>query len=143
MGDCTLDQGAQFRAPPHPSTKAMCDTLVVAGAIGPWDVGYVGKPLEDPQYRGAPTMTAAAKHMAAELDVPWSHNAESLSSGPADQGGWLAHTEGGGVIRAQGLVIASPVPQTLNCWVQASAAAAVYSPPSSAAAWRPCSIRHA
>ena len=138
---CIFDHGAQFLAPRHPRMQAICDSLLAAGAIVPWDVGYGGQPVAGKQYRGAPTMTAIAKHMALGLDVRRAHQVKALSPAPGTEGGWLAQLEDGAVIRAQGLVVASPVPQTLALFSaggEASALAAAQRSRLEAVRYSPC-----
>lgn len=116
IGDATFDHGAQFLTT-HSSTferlvQQWCDT----GVVQPWFHGRlgpdgVGERDGHPRYRGAPTMTAIAKHLAAGLDVRTSCRVERLEQ---HGDGWIVRASGRVELEASAVVLTAPVPQSLE-----------------------------
>ncbi len=114
LGEAVFDHGAQFFTTPGPELGPLVDRWRDRGVIVPW---FEGRLLPDgglvadghPRWRGAPSMTAVAKHLAERLDVRTSSTVTAVSSGA----GWRAEVADGGVLEAPALVLTAPVPQTL------------------------------
>lgn len=78
------------------------DTLV---EWNPGGAGGIGG-----SWRGHPSMSAVAKYLARGLDVRLETTVTALR---ADDGGWIATTQGQGTIAARAVVLTPPVPQSL------------------------------
>jgi renalase len=111
IGDATFDHGAQFMTAREPRFKAAVADWIAAGVAEQWYSSYPGQPNGHPRYRGVPTMTAVAKHLAIGLDIM---RATRVVTVCRQQTGWLAELDNGNRVSADKLLITSPVPQTLE-----------------------------
>jgi len=111
IGDATFDHGAQFMTAREPRFKAAVADWIAAGVAEQWYSSYPGQPNGHPRYRGVPTMTAVAKHLAIGLDIMRATRVVTVSR---QQTGWLAELDNGNRVSADKLLITSPVPQTLE-----------------------------
>ena len=111
IGDATFDHGAQFMTAREPRFKAAMADWVATGVAEEWYSSYPGQPNGHPRYRGVPTMTAVAKHLAIGLDIMRATRVVTVSR---QQTGWLAELDNGNRVSADKLLITSPVPQTLE-----------------------------
>jgi predicted NAD/FAD-dependent oxidoreductase len=111
IGDATFDHGAQFMTAREPRFKAAVADWIAAGVAEQWYSSYPGQPNGHPRYRGVPTMTAVAKHLAIGLDIMRATRVKTVSR---QQTGWLAELDNGNRVSADKLLITAPVPQTLE-----------------------------
>ncbi len=117
VGRAVLDHGAQFVTTHTEEFAAEVGRWQRHGVVAPWFTGQVGPagvPTERQdghvRYRGAPSMTAIAKHLAAGLDV---HLAVRVAAVRADGRRWRVETSNG-ALPADSVVLTAPVPQTLD-----------------------------
>lgn len=111
IGEATFDHGAQFMTAREPRFKAAVASWIEAGVAEEWYSSYPGQPNGHPRYRGVPTMTAVAKHLATDINVMSNIRVEAISQ---QQTQWLAALDNGETVIANKLLITSPVPQTLD-----------------------------
>ena len=111
IGEATFDHGAQFMTAREPRFKAAVADWIAAGVAEEWYSSYPGQPNGHPRYRGVPTMTAVAKHLAIGLNIMRSTRVATIAQ---QHNGWLAALDNGDTVSAQRLLITSPVPQTLT-----------------------------
>jgi len=111
IGDATFDHGAQFMTARDPDFQTHVAEWINAGVAEEWYSSYPGQANGHPRYRGVPTMTAIAKYLAIDIDVRRATRVESI-----DQHGqtWLCQLDSGETISSKGLLITSPVPQTID-----------------------------
>jgi renalase len=105
FGTAVFDQGAQFFTARDPRFEAEVAAWSRAGVAGPWPGG------EPRRQVGRPSMTAAPKHLARDLDVRLEHKVTAVRHHACAC--WEIEIEGQGVWRAERLVLSSPVPQSL------------------------------
>ena len=115
IGDATIDHGAQFITTHTDEFAATITKLVGSGVVAPWFRGRIGpNGVVDPdghtRYRGAVSMNAIAKALAVGLDV---RTASLVSSLVHDGKSWTVVLADGAELKADGIVVTSPVPQTL------------------------------
>lgn len=115
IGDATIDHGAQFITTHTDEFAATITKLVGSGVVAPWFRGRIGpNGVVDPdghtRYRGAVSMNAIAKALAVGLDV---RTASLVSSLVHDGKSWTVVLADGTELKADGIVVTSPVPQTL------------------------------
>jgi predicted NAD/FAD-dependent oxidoreductase len=115
IGDATIDHGAQFITTHTDEFAATMTKLVGSGVVAPWFRGRIGpNGVVDPdghtRYRGAVSMNAIAKALAVGLDV---RTASLVSSLVHDGKSWTVVLADGTELKADGIVVTSPVPQTL------------------------------
>jgi len=115
MGDATFDHGAQFITTHTDEFAATITKLVGSGVVAPWFRGRIGpQGIVDPdghtRFRGAVSMNAVAKALAVGLDV---RTASLVSSLVHDGKSWTVILADGAELKADGVVVTSPVPQTL------------------------------
>jgi renalase len=111
IGDATFDHGAQFMTAREARFKATVADWIDAGVAQQWYSSYPGQPNGHPRYRGVPTMTAIAKHLAIGLNIMLCTRVQTIAQ---EQHGWLASLDNGDTVYASKLLITSPVPQTLE-----------------------------
>ena len=106
------EHGAQFVTARTPRFKALLDEWLEKGVIAEWwrSQEYDGSEGY-PRHRGVPTMSAMAKTLASGLNVRSATRAVSVA---IKDDGWLTTLESGDVIQSQQLILASPVPQTID-----------------------------
>lgn len=115
IGEATFDHGAQFMTARSPRFQQTVSTWVAAGVAEEWYSSYPGQSKEKseshPRYRGVPTMTAVAKYLATDMNVLRSVRVLNFYQ---QDNHWLAELDNGEQVSAKGLLITSPVPQTLD-----------------------------
>jgi renalase len=111
IGDASFDHGAQFMTTRHPKFVEQVKQWIAAGVAKEWYSGFPGQASSHARYRGVPTMTAIAKHLAIGLNVQLSTKVESIG---LSHGGWTTQLDNGESITSRSLLITSPVPQTLK-----------------------------
>ncbi len=105
VGDAVFDQGAQFFNVRDEYFEAMVESWARCGAMARW-------PDEDSnRWVARPSMTGLAKALAKCLSVRLRHKVQSVKR--HDCGCWEIDVEGEGLLRAERLVLTSPVPQSL------------------------------
>lgn len=111
IGDATFDHGAQFMTARDERFKAVVAEWIRLGVAAEWYSSYPGGEDCHPRYRGVPTMTAIAKHLAQDIDVMRTVRAVRL----AQQGNhWHVELDTGDSVQAKALLITAPIPQTLD-----------------------------
>ena len=115
IGDATIDHGAQFITTHTAEFAEMVERLVGDGAAAPWFRGRVGpngvsNSDGHTRFRGSVSMNAIAKNLAVGLDV---RTASLVSSLVHDGKSWTVVLADGTELQADGIVVTSPVPQTL------------------------------
>lgn len=115
MGDATFDHGAQFITTHTDEFAATITQLVGSGVVAPWFRGRIGPSgVVDPdghtRFRGAVSMNAIAKELAVGLDV---RTASLVTSLVHDGMSWTVTLADGTQLEADGVVVTSPVPQTM------------------------------
>jgi hypothetical protein len=108
-GAATFDHGAQFLLAHEPRFVAALEAWRSAGVLEPW--GRAEAASGGVRWRGAPSMTAIAKHLARDLDVLLGRRVIALRRTAA---GWTADCEDGTAVAAGAVVITAPVPQALE-----------------------------
>jgi renalase len=111
IDNARFDHGAQFMTTRDPKFVAQVSQWIAAGVAEEWYSSFPGQANTHARYRGVPTMTAIAKHLALDISVKLATKVESLK---VHNDGWLSQLEDGTSIRSRSLVITSPVPQTLD-----------------------------
>lgn len=104
IGDAVFDHGAQYFTAKDPVFVAHVDQWERAGLVAPWPGGAHRR------YVGRPSMTAVPKALAEGLDVKREHKVSSIGC-CGDH--WCVEVEGVGYVRAERLLITTPVPQAL------------------------------
>jgi predicted NAD/FAD-dependent oxidoreductase len=115
VGEATFDHGAQFITTHTDEFAVTVTQLVGSGVVAPWFSGRIGpNGVIDPdghtRFRGAVSMNAVAKALAVGLDV---RTASLVSSLVHDGKSWTVVLADGAELKADGIVVTSPVPQTL------------------------------
>ncbi|MBT5071892.1 MAG: NAD(P)-binding protein [Porticoccaceae bacterium] len=111
IGDASFDHGAQFMTTRDPRFVAQVKQWLSAGVAEEWYSSFPGQPNSHARYRGVPTMTAIAKHLAVGLNIQKETKALSVA---IDHDNWVVELDNGRRIIAKALLITSPVPQTLD-----------------------------
>lgn len=112
IGEATFDHGAQFMTAREPRFQAAVASWIAAGVAEKWYSSYPGQPNGHPRYRGVPTMTAIAKHLATNINVMRATRVETIAEHQGKT--WLANLDNGDKVVAKKLLVTSPVPQTLD-----------------------------
>jgi renalase len=114
IGKATFDHGAQFMTTRDQRFASTVQHWVQIGVAEEWYSSYPGSSEQSsghPRYRGVPTMTAIAKHLANDLNILRSVRVLDI----AQQGNkWLATLDNGETVIAKSMLITSPIPQTLE-----------------------------
>ncbi|MEM8952672.1 MAG: FAD-dependent oxidoreductase [Verrucomicrobiota bacterium] len=104
-----FDHGAQFFTVRDSRFRAFVDEWISLGLVVPWyEFGDTGV-----HYRGAPSMTAVAKHLAGELEVGVLRETLVRSLRRTDDG-WEIDCDSGETLSARCVVLTAPVPQSLQ-----------------------------
>ena len=111
IAEASFDFGAQFFTARSACFKTCVDQWVQAGVAEEWYRSYPGQPDGHPRYRGVPSMTAIAKHMAKGKNLHQSTRVENVGQ---SQTGWRVSVDQGKIFDAKALLITCPVPQTLE-----------------------------
>jgi len=104
VGDAVFDHGAQF-------FTAKSD--VFAAEVRRWEAAGIARLWPDSVHRwtGRPSMTAISKHLASGLTIEREHKVTAARR--HECGCWELDIENHGMIRAERLLLTSPVPQSL------------------------------
>ena len=108
--DATFDHGAQFMTTRDTKFAAQVRQWIDEGVAEEWYSSFPGQSNSHARYRGKPTMTGIAKQLARGLNIKLSTTVTSVY---ASNNGWVTELYGGDKIFSRGLIITSPVPQTL------------------------------
>ena len=111
IADACFDYGAQFFTARSPRFKDCVEQWIKAGVVKEWYSSYPGNPNSHSRYRGAPTMTAIAKHLAQGKNLLQSTRVERLVQ--CDKG-WEVDTDDGQSLMTKAVLITCPVPQALS-----------------------------
>lgn len=106
IGLATFDHGAQFMTARDPRFAAAIDEWRRIGVVEEW----YRSPEGHPRWRGQPTMTEVAKHLARSLNVLLEKRIVLVRR---DMAGWVAALENGETVRAGAVLLTPPVPQSL------------------------------
>jgi predicted NAD/FAD-dependent oxidoreductase len=104
VGDAVFDHGAQFFTAQDPRFIGLVEEWSKAGFVAPWPDGARMR------YVGRPGMTAVAKALAEGLDIKREHKATAIGC-CGDH--WCVDVEDHGCLRAERIILTSPVPQSL------------------------------
>jgi len=107
IGLATFDYGAQFMTARDPRFAAAVEQWAAAGVAEEW---YRSSPGGHPRWRGKPTMTAVAHHLARPLDLLLARRVIRIRRHAA---GWLVELESGETILAGAVLLTAPTPQAL------------------------------
>ena len=115
IGEATIDHGAQFITTHTAEFAEVVERLVGESVVAPWFRGRVGpEGVNDSdghtRFRGSVSMNAIAKNLAVGLEV---RTASLVSSLVHDGKSWTVVLADGTELQADGIVVTSPVPQTL------------------------------
>jgi renalase len=110
IDNASFDHGAQFMTTRDPKFVEQVREWIEAGVAKEWYSSFPGQANSHARYRGVPTMTAIAKHLAVDISVKLGTTVTSLN---VNRDGWLCQLNNGTSIQSRSLVITSPVPQTL------------------------------
>lgn len=110
-----FDYGAQFFTVRTPEFQAIVVELAAAGIVAEWSHGFhladgTMKDTGERRYRGARGMRAIATYLARDCDVRSQTAAVAVTH---DQGAWTVRLADGSAVRGRGLILTSPVPQSL------------------------------
>jgi predicted NAD/FAD-dependent oxidoreductase len=112
IGDASFDHGAQFMTTRDQRFAAIVQEWISAGVAEEWYSSFPGSSEEGhPRYRGVPTMTAIAKHLAGDLNILRSVRVIKIAQSDNQ---WLATLDNAEQVIAKSLLITSPVPQTID-----------------------------
>jgi predicted NAD/FAD-dependent oxidoreductase len=106
----TFDYGAQFITTRDPRFAAVLEQGRQDGAMQEWCRGFAGSADGHARWRGKPTMSAVAKHLALGLDL---HLEIPVAALCRDEDRWRAETTTGRTFTAGAVVLTPPVPQSL------------------------------
>ena len=114
-GEATFDHGAQFLTTHSDEFAQIVNRWVNDGVVTPWFRGRIGPDgVTDPdghtRFRGVISMNAIAKALSVGLDV---RTASLVSALRNDGTSWTVVMNDGTELFADGMVVTSPVPQTL------------------------------
>jgi hypothetical protein len=110
ISGATFDHGAQFITARTPWFTGVVEECRDAGVIEQWCRGFGEHPDGHARWRGHPTMTAMAKHLARGLQTALERQVVALRR---SESGWTAVTQLGEVFAARAVVLTPPVPQSL------------------------------
>ncbi len=110
IGQVTFDHGAQFITAKDPRFAAAVGDWLKLDLVEEWYRNPGNSGATHPRWRGKPSMTAVAKHLARDLPVLLEKRIVSLRRHRA---GWVATLESGDAIFAEAAVLTAPVPQSL------------------------------
>ncbi|MCB1208728.1 MAG: FAD-dependent oxidoreductase [Verrucomicrobiales bacterium] len=110
IGDATFDHGAQFITARDPRFDAVLHRAEAAGAALEWCRGFSSGADGNPRWRGAPGMSALAKHLATGLEIVLGKQAAALREG---DDAWSVEMTEGESWSAKSVILTAPVPQAL------------------------------
>jgi renalase len=105
VGEAVFDQGAQFFTARDPEFAALAEAWRAAGWVTDWPGSATGR------FVGRPTMTAVPKALAEGTDIRREHKVTAASR--LADGTWELAIENQAPVRAERLLLTSPVPQSL------------------------------
>lgn len=105
VGDAVFDQGAQYFTTRNEEFRAMVERWSAGGAVTGWPGG------ERQRWIARPCMTGLPKALARDLSVKLNHQVTAVTRHAS--GCWEVAVDGEGLVRAERLVMTSPVPQSL------------------------------
>lgn len=113
--NAVFDHGAQFFTVRDPAFAQWVEQWEAAGVATVWSHGLPSPSDLQPangyaRYRGVPSMTAIAKHVANSLTVYTNTRIVKLRHDT----GWVAEAEDGRTFAADALILTAPVPQSLE-----------------------------
>jgi predicted NAD/FAD-dependent oxidoreductase len=112
IGDASFDHGAQFMTTRDQRFAATVQGWIADGVAEEWYSSFPGSSGEShPRYRGVPTMTAIAKHMATDLNILRSVRVLEIAQSDNQ---WLVSLDNGEQVTAKSMLITAPVPQTID-----------------------------
>lgn len=112
IGDASFDHGAQFMTTRDSRFATTVKDWVAAGVAEEWYSSFPGSADNGhPRYRGVPTMTAIAKHLATGLNILSSVRVLDIAQ---QDNQWRATLDNGEQVIARTMLITSPVPQTIE-----------------------------
>jgi predicted NAD/FAD-dependent oxidoreductase len=106
VGEAVFDQGAQYFTVREPEFAALAEEWQASGRVKNWP-GSAHRRLV-----GSPTMTAVPKALAEGLEILREHKV-TRACRHLSGSGWELDIEGHGIVRAERLLMACPVPQAL------------------------------
>jgi predicted NAD/FAD-dependent oxidoreductase len=110
IGEATFDHGAQFMTARDPRFAALMNQWQKSGVVEAWYSRDEGRFGGQTRWRGRPTMSAPARHLARDLEVRQSTRMLELN---CDNAGWAAKMDGGETVMARAVLLTPPVPQSL------------------------------
>ena len=110
IGLATFDHGAQFMTGRDPRFAAAIDEWRRIGVVEEWYRSPAQGTEGHPRWRGKPTVTAVAKHLARNLNVLLEKRIVLVRR---DAAGWVAELENGETVCANAVLLTPPVPQSL------------------------------
>jgi len=110
IGAATFDHGAQFLTAKDPGFAEVVAQWHETGIVAEWYRSTSTCVEGHSRWRGRPSMTAIARHLARDLDVRLSCRISSLR---CEGGVWAASLEAGETIHAEAVLLTAPVPQSL------------------------------
>ena len=110
IGEATFDHGAQFITARDRRFADVMHRWRQAGSVEEWCRGFAEHGDGHPRWRGTPTMTAVAKHLAQGLEINLETHVVALRCA---EGRWSAETKTGAQVRSRSVILTPPVPQSL------------------------------
>jgi predicted NAD/FAD-dependent oxidoreductase len=107
IGDATFDHGAQFVTARDPEFAQVMDSWVSGDIARVWYRSPAGHPV----FRGAPSMTSFAKHLAGGLRVELGRQVVRIEETTT---GWWVEFGTGERLLSEVVILTPPVPQTLD-----------------------------
>ena len=116
VGGGTFDYGAQFFTVRSGRFERLVEGWLEAGVVQEWTRGFAdaeGRHNEDgyPRYRGSGGMSSIPEHLARSLDI---RTGERVVEANVRDGAWEVRTESGASVAGTALLLAAPVPQSLE-----------------------------
>lgn len=110
VDDAVFDHGVQYFTAKYPQFQTWVDQWEKEGLVREWFSRFPNESHEagHKRYKGVPSMTSVAKHLAASLDIR--RNARVLAM-QFDNRRWMVTTEAGNTYEGHFLLITAPVPQ--------------------------------
>lgn len=106
----SFDHGAQFVTTRDPRFASVLEQGRQSGAVEEWCHGFAGNVDGHVRWRGKPSMTAIAKHLAVGLNLQLEVAVIALRH---DEQQWRAETTTGRTFTAKAVLLTPPVPQSL------------------------------
>jgi predicted NAD/FAD-dependent oxidoreductase len=110
IGGASFDHGAQFITARTSRFAALLEDGRSTGAVEEWYRGAGDGSDAHVRFRGHPTMTSVARHLARGIETVLETRVVALR---ASRHVWIAETENGRVWSAGAVVLTAPVPQSL------------------------------